>query len=51
MKEFQAPVIVGFILDRATNIVTGTEIDKISEFEDLAQGAAVQLRSPRPIEL
>ena len=50
-KEFQAPVIVKFILDRATNMVTGTEIDKISEFEDLTQGAAVQPRWPCPIEL
>jgi tartronate-semialdehyde synthase len=37
---FQMPVIVEFIFERATNIATGTEIDKITEFEDLAQGAA-----------
>jgi tartronate-semialdehyde synthase len=33
-------VIVEFILEGAANIAMGTEIDKITEFEDLAQGAA-----------
>jgi tartronate-semialdehyde synthase len=34
------PVIVEFVLERATNIATATEIDKITEFENLPQGAA-----------
>jgi tartronate-semialdehyde synthase len=33
MKEFQVPVIVEIMLERATNIPMGTEIDAINEFE------------------
>ncbi|RWF43142.1 MAG: glyoxylate carboligase [Mesorhizobium sp.] len=37
MKEHQVPVVLEFILERVTNISMGTEIDKITEFEDLAE--------------
>ena len=37
MKEYQVPVVLEFILERVTNISMGTEIDKITEFEDLAE--------------
>lgn len=36
MAEFQVPVVIEVILERVTNIAMGTEIDKITEFEDLA---------------
>ena len=35
MDEHQVPVVLEFILERVTNIAMGTEIDSISEFEDL----------------
>ena len=35
--EYQVPVVVEVILERVTNIAMGTEIDNITEFEDLAQ--------------
>jgi tartronate-semialdehyde synthase len=34
------PVIDEFALEHATDVAMGTEIDKIREFEELAQGAA-----------
>jgi tartronate-semialdehyde synthase len=37
MKEHQVPVVLEFILERVTNISMGTEIDKITEFEELAE--------------
>jgi tartronate-semialdehyde synthase len=37
MTEHQVPVLLEFILERVTNISMGTEIDKITEFEDLAE--------------
>ena len=37
MKEHQVPVVLEFILERVTNISMGTEIDKIVEFEELAE--------------
>ncbi|MGB3897989.1 MAG: glyoxylate carboligase [Mesorhizobium sp.] len=37
MKEFSVPVVLEFILERVTNISMGAEIDKITEFEDLAE--------------
>ena len=40
MREHQVPVVVEIILERATNIAMGTEIDNITEFEDLAKDAA-----------
>jgi tartronate-semialdehyde synthase len=39
MKEHRVPVVVEIILERATNISMGTEIDNITEFEDLAKDA------------
>jgi tartronate-semialdehyde synthase len=38
MAEFQVPVVIEVILERVTNIAMGTEIDAITEFEDLATG-------------
>ncbi len=38
MAEFQVPVVIEVMLERVTNIAMGTEIDNITEFEDLAQG-------------
>jgi tartronate-semialdehyde synthase len=40
MEEFRTPVIVEIILERVTNIAMGTEIDSITEFEDLAKEAS-----------
>ncbi len=37
MKEFQVPVVVEVILERITNISMGTEINNITEFEELAE--------------
>jgi tartronate-semialdehyde synthase len=36
MAEFQVPVVIEVILERVTNIAMGTEIDAITEFEELA---------------
>jgi tartronate-semialdehyde synthase len=38
MAEFQVPVVIEVMLERVTNIAMGTEIDNITEFEDLAHG-------------
>jgi tartronate-semialdehyde synthase len=40
MDEFRVPVVVEIMLERITNVAMGTELDKITEFEDLAQAAA-----------
>jgi tartronate-semialdehyde synthase len=40
MAEHRVPVVVEIILERATNIAMGTEIDAVTEFEDLANDAA-----------
>ncbi len=40
MKEFQVPVVVEVILERVTNIAMGTEINNITEFEELAASKA-----------
>jgi tartronate-semialdehyde synthase len=37
MQEHQVPVVLEFILERVTNISMGTEINNITEFEDLAE--------------
>ena len=37
MKAFSVPVVVEIILERVTNISMGAEIDRIVEFEDLAE--------------
>jgi hypothetical protein len=40
MMEHRIPVIVEVILERVTNIAMGTEIDKVVEFEELAEDKA-----------
>ena len=37
MEEHRVPVVVEIILERVTNIAMGTEINDITEFEDLAR--------------
>ena len=37
MKEHRVPVVLEFILERVTNISMGTEIDEVTEFEELAE--------------
>ena len=36
MAEFRVPVVVEVILERVTNIAMGTELDNVTEFEELA---------------
>ena len=36
MSEFRVPVVVEVILERVTNIAMGTELDNVTEFEELA---------------
>lgn len=36
MAEYRVPVVVEVILERVTNIAMGTEVDAVTEFEDLA---------------
>jgi len=36
MKEYRVPVVVEVLLEKVTNIAMGTEIDNITEFEELA---------------
>jgi tartronate-semialdehyde synthase len=36
MAEFRVPVVIEVMLERVTNIAMGTEIDNITEFEELA---------------
>lgn len=40
MAEHMVPVVIEVILERVTNIAMGTEIDNITEFEELASGIA-----------
>ena len=40
MREHRVPVVVEIILERVTNIAMGTEINAVTEFEDLAQNSA-----------
>jgi tartronate-semialdehyde synthase len=35
MAEHQVPVVIEFILERVTNVAMGTEIDAITEFEEV----------------
>ena len=35
IEEHRVPVVREFILERATNIAMGTELDSVSEFEDI----------------
>jgi tartronate-semialdehyde synthase len=39
LSRYQVPVVVECILERVTNISMGTEIDNITEFEELASAA------------
>ncbi len=39
-KQFRVPIVVEIILERVTNISMGTELANVTEFEDLAKGAA-----------
>ena len=36
-KQFKVPVVVEVILERVTNISMGTELDNVTEFEELAE--------------
>jgi len=36
MEQFQVPVVVEAILERVTNVSMGTELDNVTEFEELA---------------
>lgn len=40
MKEFSVPVVVEIILERVTNISMGTELDNVTEFEEIATSEA-----------
>jgi tartronate-semialdehyde synthase len=40
MAEFRVPVIVEAILERVTNVSMGTELDNVTEFEELALSGA-----------
>ncbi len=39
MAEFRVPVVVEIILEKVTNIAMGTELDNVTEFEELADHA------------
>ncbi len=39
-EEFRVPIVVEIILERVTNISMGTELANVTEFEELAKGAA-----------
>jgi len=41
MTQYRVPVVVEIVLERITNIAMGNEIDKITEFEDVIDLAAV----------
>jgi tartronate-semialdehyde synthase len=40
MAEYRVPVLVEIVLERVTNISMGTELDNVTEFEDLARAHA-----------
>ena len=40
MAEHRVPVVVEVVLERVTNISMGTELDNVTEFEDLAMSGA-----------
>jgi tartronate-semialdehyde synthase len=48
MERYRVPVVVEVILERVTNISMGTEINSITEFEELA---AVSAGAPRELAL
>ena len=45
-QEFKVPVVVEVILERVTNIAMGTEIDNVTEFEEVLDVAEPQ---PKPV--
>ncbi len=48
VAEHRVPVLVEVVLERVTNISMGTELDNVTEFEELANVAA---HAPRAIAL
>src|ERR1700760_4413738 len=40
MSEYRVPVVVEIVLERVTNISMGTELDNVTEFEELAERRA-----------
>jgi tartronate-semialdehyde synthase len=58
MEEYQVPVVLEFILERVTNISMGTEVDSVTEFEEiLCLDPSLSLRKrldmdavPEPVE-
>ncbi len=45
MQEHQVPVVIEFILERVTNVAMGTEIDKVTEFEEVLDLPVRQLET------
>ena len=39
MAQYSVPVVVEVILERVTNISMGSELDNVTEFEEIADGA------------
>ena len=39
MAQYRVPVVVEVILERVTNISMGSELDNVTEFEEIADGA------------
>ncbi|MCW2733905.1 MAG: glyoxylate carboligase, partial [Mycobacterium sp.] len=39
-KEHKVPVVVEIFLEKVTNIAMGTELDNVTEFNDLAESLA-----------
>jgi tartronate-semialdehyde synthase len=50
MDQFKVPVVVEVILERVTNIAMGTEINNVTEFEDLATERAHAPTSVVPMD-
>ena len=40
MEQYRVSVVVGILLERVTKMATGTEIDNVVEFEELAKDKA-----------
>jgi tartronate-semialdehyde synthase len=40
MAEYEVPVVIEVLLENVTNIAMGTEIDNVTEFEELAVSIA-----------
>jgi tartronate-semialdehyde synthase len=50
MERYRVPVVVEVILERVTNISMGTEIDNITEFEELAEVRVAAAREPALVD-